>query len=188
MKRQHVIALAVLLLVIGFWFYRSASGPGEAAVDLIAMFAQLPEDRRRSNMPADQAFQVENVDIAGEQKPSLFAHPTSRVTYTVTIPNDAWFRSWLALKQEVWTTSEDGVLFRMGISDGRTYEELINQHVDPANNASDRRWVPVTADLSAYAGQTVDIVLNTNSSLPGRGDNPANDWAVWGSPEVIVQR
>lgn len=188
MKRQHIIALIVLLLIVGFWFYRSSTGPGSAAIDLAEMFAQLPEDRRRATMPQDQAFAVETIDIGGEQKKSLYAHPTTRVTFTVTVPNDAWFRAALALKPDAWTKSTDGVLFRMGVSDGRTYEELINQHVDPMNNASDRRWVPVTADLSAYAGQTIDIILNTNSSLPGRGDDPANDWALWGSPEVIVQR
>lgn len=188
MKRQHIIALALLLLVVVFWFYRSGGGPGEAAIDLVEMFGQLPEDRRRATLPQDQAFQVQTVEIGGEQKKSLYAHPTTRVTYTVTIPNDAWFRAWLGIKPEAWTQPSDGVLFRVGVSDGRTYEELVNQHVDPANNASDRRWVPVTADLSAYAGQTVDIILNTNSSLPGRGDDPGNDWALWGSPEVIVQR
>lgn len=188
MKRQHVIALVVLVLVVGFWLFRSTGGPGDTAIDLVEMFAELPEDRRRATLPQDQAFRVETVDIGGEQKQALFAHPTTRVTYTVTVPNDAWFRAWLGLKPEAWTKSADGVLFRVGVSDGRTYEELVNQHVDPANNASDRRWVPVTADLSAYAGQTIDIILNTNSSLPGRGDDAGNDWAVWGNPAVIVQR
>jgi hypothetical protein len=34
----------------------------------------------------------------------------------------------------------------------------------------------------------VDLIFNTNSSLPGRGDNAANDWAVWGSPELFIHR
>ena len=29
----------------------------------------------------------------------------------------------------------DGVLFRFGVSDGRTYDELLRQHVDPLNNS-----------------------------------------------------
>ena len=49
----------------------------------------------------------------------------------------------------------------------------MNQHVDPVNNPSDRRWVPVDVDLSAYAGQAVELIFNTNTSPKGRGDNPA---------------
>ena len=63
------------------------------------------------------------------------------------------------------------MLFRFGVSDGRTYDELLKQHVDPLHNTNDRRWIPVTIDLSAYAGQQVDIIFNTNSSLPGRGND-----------------
>ena len=80
------------------------------------------------------------------------------------------------------------MLFRLGVSDGRTYDELLKQHVDPLHNTSDRRWIPVTIDLSAYAGQQVDIIFNTNSSLPGRGDDNRFDWSVWGQPEIFIQR
>ena len=66
-------------------------------------------------------------------------------------------------------------------------EELVNQHVDPANNPSDRRWVPVDVDLSAYAGQAIEVIFNTNSSPKGRGDNPSFDWAVIGDPAIIVR-
>ena len=51
---------------------------------------------------------------------------------------------------------------------------------------SDRRWIPIEVDLSAYGGLAVDLIFNTNSSMPGRGDNPANDWAVWGTPEIFL--
>jgi hypothetical protein len=33
----------------------------------------------------------------------------------------------------------------------------------------------------------VRIILNTNSSLPGQGDNTVHDWAVWGEPRVEVR-
>ena len=75
------------------------------------------------------------------------------------MPEDGRLQAWLAVKEETWDKQTDGVLFRIGISDGREYEELVNQHVDPGNNPSDRRWVPIDVDLSAYAGQAVEADL-----------------------------
>ena len=63
----------------------------------------------------------------------------------------------------------DGVLFRIGISDGKgKYEEFLKQHVNPQRRPEDRRWIPVDLDLSAYANQKVEVIFNTNASLPGR--------------------
>jgi hypothetical protein len=154
------------------------------AIDLVAQF---PSAEKRSNGPLELVYAIQDVAIKGETRHCVYMHPTSRLTYKITVPNDGSFRAWLGIKEEAWDKQSDGVLFRVGISDGREYDELINQHVDPANNPSDRRWVPVTADLSAYAGQQVDLVINTNSSLPGHGDNPAWDFAVIGDPAIIVQ-
>ncbi|MFN8059584.1 MAG: hypothetical protein U0Q12_10500 [Vicinamibacterales bacterium] len=188
MKRSHLIALVVVLALVAFWWSRRGADR-LPAIDLVEMFAQLPETSRRTNV-TDKATAINTgtLAIGGDEKPILFMHPTSRVTYVVTVPYDGWFRAFLAIRPEAWEQPGDGVLFRMGVSDGRTYDELINVHVDPANNPSDKRWVEVSADLSAYAGQTVEVVLNTNSSLPGRGDDTRNDWAVWGSPQILVQR
>ena len=43
-------------------------------------------------------------------------------------------------------------------------------------------------DLSQYAGSQVDLIFNTNASLPGQGDDAAFDWAVWGEPEIFIRR
>ena len=73
------------------------------------------------------------------------------------------------------------------MSDGRAYEQLFTQHVDPFNNPSDRKWMPLKIDLSAYAGEQVALILNTNASEPSKGNNPDNDLALWGSPEIVVR-
>ena len=102
------------------------------------------------------------------------------------MPDNGRLRAWIAVKEEAWTQDgSDGVLFRFGVSDGRDYFELLNQHVDPRHQSSDRGWLAVDVDLSAYAGQQVDLVFNTNASLPKQGDNAAFDFAVWGDPAVI---
>lgn len=184
MKRSYLIAAVVVIALVAIWWvYRRGGGPA-VAVDLVAQF---PSADKRSSGALDQAFGVMDVSIKGETKRAVYIHPTSRLTYKIVVPEDGKLRAWLALKEETWDKQSDGVLFRIGVSDGREYEELVNQHVDPVNNPSDRRWVPVDVDLSAYAGQAVELIINTNSSPKGRGDNPAYDWAVIGDPAIIVQ-
>lgn len=190
MKRSQILALVLLLVLIaiGFWYVRSGRS-GQVAFSLVEAWPTVYPEQARSNKPKEQAFQLKEVTLAGETRQAIRMIPTSRLTYPrVSIPENAWFRAWVAVEEEAWTQSTDGVLFRFGVSDGRTYDELLRQHVDPLHNANDRRWIPVLLDLSAYAGQQVDLILNTNSSLPGRGDDDRFDFAVWGDPALIVRR
>ncbi len=192
MKRSQVVALVVLLVVVaaGFWYFRRG-GVSRTVLALTDLYpaAYAAGDARTNIEPREAAFRLEDVTLAGEAHKAIYMAPTSRITFRrVAIPENASLRVWLGLKEEAWTQSTDGALFRFGVSDGRTYDELVKQHVDPLHNASDRRWIPVTVDLSAYAGQEVDLIFNTNASLPGRGDDNRFDFAVWGDPEIFIGR
>lgn len=188
MKRSYVIVAAlIVLLAAAVWFWQRSRGE-RTAVDLVELFPSVPTSEKRSNLATDAAYNVGDHTIGGETRKGIYMHPTSRLTFTgVTLPDDARLRVWIGVKEEAWDKASDGVLFRFGVSEGREYDELLNQHVDPVHNPNDRRWVPVDIDLSAYSGQQVDLIFNTNSSVPGAGDNPAYDFAVWGAPAVVVR-
>lgn len=182
---RWLIAVAVVLIILlGFWWFRRGGG-GPAVIDLVQQF---PTADKRSSMPQDQAFQLTDVTIDGQTLHAIFAHPHSRITWKVAVPRDGWVRTSLGLKPEVWEKEGDGVLFRIGVSDGKRYDELLNQVVNPIDAPADRRWIPVTLDLSGYAGETVDLIFNTNGGAPGKKTSTRNDWAVWGAPEVFVRR
>jgi hypothetical protein len=76
------------------------------------------------------------------------------------------------------------VLFRIGVSDGHRYSELLTRHVDPRRVHEDRGWLPVTLDLSAWGGRQVELILNTNSSPPGARADARNDLSYWGAPII----
>ena len=149
--------------------------------------AQFPSAEKRSNGSLELVFAIQDVAIQGETRHSIYMHPTSRLIFAKqTVPDNGRLRAWIAVKEEAWTQDgSDGVLFRFGVADGRDYFELLNQHVDPRHQSGDRGWLAVDVDLSAYAGQQVDLVFNTNASLPKQGDNAAFDFAVWGDPALI---
>ena len=189
MKRSYII-VAVVLVVAAAAIYLYTTNRGVRVVDdLVVMFPDEARVEKRSALARELAYRAGPETINGETKPAIYMHPNSRLTFRkVTIPDSGHLRVSLGVKEDAWDKAGgDGVLFRFGVSDGRQYDELLNQHVDPANNPADRQWIAQDIDLSAYAGQQVDLIFNTQDSLPRRPPNPANDFAVWGEPALVVK-
>jgi hypothetical protein len=111
--------------------------------------------------------------------------PQTRITWHVAVPDDGWFSASLGLREDAWTTPGDGVLFMVGVSDGKHFDELFNLVINPYGNPADRHWYPVSLDLSQYAGQTVDLICNTYSGPPGHDDR-RGDFALWAAPRIVV--
>ena len=159
-------------------FKRNNRGP---AIDLIATFGSAEK------RPAGGTFEVVEADLNGDRKRAIFTAPASRLIWKMRIPDDGWLMVALGLKPESWATEGDGVLFRIGVSDGRVFEDLVTHHLDPFHNKGDRRWVPVAVDLSAYGGEEVEVIFNTNVSVPGKPDDGRGDTALFGAPEIVVR-
>jgi hypothetical protein len=181
MKNRAVLTAVVLLvlIILGVWlFKRNNRGP---AIDLIATFGSAEK------RPAGGTFEVVDADLNGDRKRAIFTVPASRLIWKMRIPDDGWLMVALGLKPESWDTEGDGVLFRIGVSDGRVFEDLVTHHLDPFHNKGDRRWVPVAVDLSAYGGEEVEVIFNTNVSVPGKPDDGRGDTALFGAPEIVVR-
>ena len=186
MKKTHLLFLAVVVAVVLAWLFYSRHRGGEVAIDL---YAQADAAEFRPAAQKALMFKKGPETVAGETRPALFTHAASRLIFSdVMVPDNGRLRAWIAVKEEAWTQdASDGVLFRFGVDDGR-YDELLNQMVDPRHNANDRGWLPVDIDLSAYAGQKVKLIFNTNTSLPGKENNGAYDYAVWGEPALVTRQ
>jgi hypothetical protein len=182
MKRNRAVLTAVVivvLLVAGWFIFRRSRGG--TAIDLLSIYATA------TKAPAASAFDLVDVEVNGEKKRAIFTTPPSRLTWKVRVPDDAWLKLSVATKPETWDKEGDGVLFFVGVSDGRAFDQLFTLHVDPHANPGERRWIPVTADLSSYAGEEVDIIFNTRNSPPNKGDDRRNDAALWGTPELVIR-
>ena len=182
MKGNRAVLTAVvvvILIVAGWWlFKRGNRGP---SIDLIATFESA------TKKPAQGVFQVVDVDLNGETKHAIFTEAPTRMIWKVKIPDDGWIKASLGLKPEAWEKDGDGVFFRIGISDGRTFEDILTLNVDPFHNKADRRWIPINVDVSAYAGEEVEVIFNTNVSVPGKPDDARNDTALFATPEIVVR-
>jgi hypothetical protein len=181
-QSRLIVGLAAVLAVVGWWYY-SHETIKDRAVDLIAA---LPDAEKRSNPdPLTSNFQVADVTIDGVTRKAILAKPFARITYTIRIAPDAWLDVDFAMRPDSWPLPGDGAQFRVGVSQGRTYDELLRQYVNP--KAGGRRWFSAHLDLSAYEGREVRIILSTDPSPKGGGD-AKNDFAVWAEPHVYSRR
>jgi hypothetical protein len=108
------------------------------------------------------------------------------------VPDNAWLKVSLGMKEQSWTMQGNGVIFQIGVTNGKAYEELVRLHVNPFTEPGDRQWKDLTLDLSPYAGQAVDLIFNNLSGPdPPRGqpsvDDRNGDLPLWGAPRVVIK-
>jgi hypothetical protein len=178
-----VVALAIV--IAGAWYWWWSRGQGTAGdIDLVEAFRGA--EKRTPNDPA-AVFSMEPQTIKGETKPAIYAHPPTRIIYhDIVVPPHARLELFLAIKEEAWDKGTDGVYFRVGISHGEVYKELAARRVAPYLEPADRGWIPLSFDLSEYAGQTINVVFNTHESVPGIVPNGLYDFAVFGAPRITT--
>jgi hypothetical protein len=165
--------------VIALVVWMRSLGNGTVAVDLVDHFPQA------TARPNSGVFTVGDVTIAGRTLKSISVNQASRIIWKEQIPKHAWLDVSLALKEEAWNKTGDGVLFFISITAAGKNDELVSLIVNPFGNPADRQWYPLMLDLSPYAGQEVEIIFNTRA---GAGDATAdNDFAVWGSPTIVTR-
>jgi hypothetical protein len=184
MKGNRTVLTAVVILgvlIVGWWLF-SRRGSSET-INLLSRF-DAAEKR-----PDPGLFSVADVTLNGETIRAITTAPAvgTRLVFKVRIPDDGWLRVSLGLKPEAWEKEGDGIKFLVGISDGRAFDQLFNQHVNPFGSPTDRRWIPVMVDVSAYAGEEVDLILNTYGSPEGGSGDLRNDLGLWGNPEIVVR-
>jgi hypothetical protein len=188
MKRHVWLLIGGLVAVVGLavWFF-FRPGPGRLAVDLLKEFPAA------TKQPNAQAFVLIDAKLGNETKPSIFASEPGRITWHLTVPDNAWLKVSVGLKEEAWTQKGDGVYFFVAVSDGGPhYDVLVSLVVNPYANPSERGWRDLMLDLSQYAGSTVDLFFNTRSSpppTPGTAphDDRNGDLALWGDPQIVVR-
>jgi hypothetical protein len=176
MNRAVLTAVVILLLAAAGW-YMFRRGSAER-VDLLARFDSATKD-------GAGPYSIVDATLAGETKRAISAPPNGRIHFKVKVPDDGWLKVSLGLKPEAWEKEGNGVYFFAGVSDGRAFEPLFEQTVNPFANPSERRWIPVFVDLSAYAGEEMEIILNTRASGKGQPPDDRNDLPLWGAPEIV---
>jgi tetratricopeptide (TPR) repeat protein len=108
-------------------------------------------------------------------RPTLFVHAGSQVTWTVTLTEPSVLRFGMGQAPRSLGWGGDGATFEV-FADG---ERLFLEHL-PVEQAR-AGWHEREVDLAAYTGQTVRLSLATT---PGPVGDMTGDWAGWGEPRL----
>ncbi len=182
------------LVAVSAWIVWSQAGGG-AAISAADLLDSLEQAERR---PGAAPFDVGPVTINGESIRAVATPGASRITWELRLPDRAALEVAVALKPEAWNVEGDGVLFRVGIAEGRTHEDLVTRLVNPFGQPEDRRWIRLAIDLNRYSGfkwslfyhprrMLWRIVFNTNTGNPGSTDS-RGDMPLWGEPRLLGNR
>lgn len=164
---------------------RGAAAP-PCCIDLLD---HVPSAEIRPEGRPPDAVQVMAAVVGGDARRSLSVAVPSRVAMRLRIPPHAVFSTALGVDARAGHEAGSGVAFSVGISDGRTYERLLERTILAADSAS---WQPATMDLRRYAGWqwslfyhpssiTWQIVLNAYAAGP-----PSETLrALWAVPAIV---
>ena len=140
---------------------------------VVADFAQRV-DAASLRRPNPEIFSARDVSIGGISMPAIAASGPSRIAWDVTLPRGAWVEAHVGLHEPGLPPGGE-VLFRIGTSTGKLFEDLVTQVVQPATAPGAGGWTPVEADLSHLSGRTISLIFNTGG--PG----------IWGAPRLVVR-
>jgi hypothetical protein len=173
------------MLLLGLSACRNGRDARVPVVDLASMLNDA--DHR----PAEARFDIVPAMLDGTVRRAVRTPPTSRISWRLRLPPHAALRTYLHVDPEC-IASGKGVLFRIGISDGRTYEELLNQWI----SRSQADWIPILLDLSPYSGFKWSlfyhpsriswwIVFNTTAAA-APGQPACVPSPLWGAPAILA--
>lgn len=160
----------------------SAAPRGEVVV--LDLVEALPSATRS---PAPDVFAAVQARLGDDTRPAILTTGASRLTWRVDVPDDAWLRLALALREDAWQIEGDGVFFQVGVSDGTEYVELFSLMVNPFRHEMDRGWHELALDLGEYAGRPIDVIFNTRASAPDAPVDTRGDLALWGAPRIVAR-
>lgn len=108
---------------------------------------------------------------------AIFLHPPASLTASLAVPKDQpalHFVVGLDPAAHDWATN--GASFRVWVAPvGGQRTRVADLPIDRAT--AQRGWVPGWADLAPWAGQTVQLTLESH---PGPAGDAADDWYAWG--------
>lgn len=174
----YVAGAAVGVLILVAWWLSLPSPV--VHLDLVDHLPNATQQR-----PTPESFMVQDIRLNGETRRSIYVAQPSRLIFTETVPDDGWLSVSLGVHESAWEREGGGVLFMVGASHAGQYQELVSLIVNPGANPADRQWLPVLLDLSPWAGQQVELILNTRE--PHEGAGITNHLAVWGTPAIVTR-
>ena len=124
---------------------------------------------------------LQTVDIQSTPRRVIFAHPPSKITYTLHVEPGSSLAFAIGILPAAWEKIPQGVKFDIDIvADGVT-EPLFSRVLMPKRNLGDRGWHNFILPLEKYSGKSFSLVFSTS----GSGDDLSYCWSAWGWGRIV---
>ena len=166
-----------------FWEFRDETLRIKAEKEALGQF-DLLANLAVANVGLKHATEPPRLHLAkidGDERLCLFAHPRSRVSWTLDVPPNARLRAAIALDPLCLPWGGKGAWFSV-LVDGK---QCFSQYLDPKENALDNHWREMAIDLSFWAGRRLSLTLVTE---PHNSGDLTGAWALWAKPRVEAAR
>ena len=138
--------------------------------------------------PIKAEFHLDEHTFGTDTRATLVVPPDSRAIWQMELPRRATLNTSVGV---TGAAESDAATFRIGISDERVYEPLLERTVTVGDCA--RGWIPLSADLSRYAGWQWSLFYRPDGRqwrivLAVSRVGGAPDKAFWAAPGIDTDR
>jgi arylsulfatase A-like enzyme len=132
------------------------------------------EGLRYAASPALGNGETRYVALEGRSMNALLARPASTLRRHLEVPRGARLR----FQAAPWLPGRGGVRIRV-IAQGRQLSRvLVDRELVDGVEPPHRRWAGFEADLSPFAGETIDLLFEA-------GPAPRGSLVMWGNPQIV---
>jgi hypothetical protein len=181
----HTIAMLLAGVMAGGCQQRELATPVQQ-VDLLASL------NRAEKRPSGETITTTIATLDGPPEAAVDVPAMSRIVWSVRMPDHAVLRTAVGASPQMAAAIGGRAVFRIGISDERTYDELSTTEV---SLGSAQAWRRVAIDLSKYSGfkwslfyrpreKTWNVIFNTRIKGLGRPIAPS-DRLLWARPSIM---
>jgi len=148
--------------------------PGDGYETVFDFVTSLPEANIES--PKGVPVQPQTVEIQSAPRRVIFAHPLSKITYTVPVRPRSSLAFAIGILPAAWDKIPEGVKFDIEIESDGMMENIFSRVLQPKRNIGDRGWHNFLVSLEKYSGKTVLLTFCTS----GSGEDLSYCWSAWG--------
>ena len=172
---------SVAFLLIAVLFQGCSTGSDEwwegEGISLLPLLSHAESRSSRVN-----GVRFSWISIGDEARPTLFAHPFSRVAFPgLTLQGDGRLTTGIGVASRIWEYDGDGMTFRVLMEESGKIDTLYSRYIDPKRSYRDRKWHDLEVDIDPADGMEFTLIFETD---PGPEGNVFFDWGGWSAPEL----
>lgn len=155
--------------------------PGEGYETVYDFVRNIPDAKIESaeGIPVQQ----QTVEIQSTLRRVIFAHPPSKITYTIPVGPESSLAFAIGILPAAWDKIPEGVKFDIAVMCDGVTDIIFSRVLQPKRNIGDKGWHNFILPLKKFSGKTVCLSFSTS----GSGDDLSYGWSAWGWAEIIKE-